>query len=96
MEIGTSRRSRRLYDQYLQKSHQNNLYSTTVEKITMYFELSFSSYNKDTWTKRLGESRNVLTAGRGRLALQEALSIEGPAEYLRERWRQLTGSGRQL
>lgn len=36
------------------------------------------------------------TAGRGQAALQESLSIEGRAEYLRERWDQLTGSGRQL
>lgn len=39
---------------------------------------------------------NVLTARWKGLALQEALSAEGLAEYLRERWRQLTGSGHQL
>lgn len=50
----------------------------------------------ETWIKKEQiEIKNMPTAGRGRLALQEALSIKGLAEYLRERWRQLTGSRRQ-
>lgn len=39
---------------------------------------------------------NLLTARWGAFALQEALSIEGLAEYLRKRWCQLTGGRHQL
>lgn len=42
------------------------------------------------------DCRNVLTAGQRGLALQKALGTEGRIEYLRERWRQLAGSRRQL
>lgn len=38
----------------------------------------------------------MLTARQGRLALQETFNTEGLTEYLRERWRQFTGSRHQL
>lgn len=42
------------------------------------------------------KNRDVPTAVRWQLALQEALGAEQGAEYLRERRRQLTGGGCQL
>lgn len=42
------------------------------------------------------KNRTPPTAVWGQLALQEALGVEGGAEYLRERRCQLTGGGRQL